>query len=710
MRLACPGQFPYLPAMPDSSAVLPAPFSQGWHSSTCPHDCPSVCALEVELLAEGRIGKVRGARANDYTAGVVCAKVARYAERQHHPDRLSQPLRRIGPKGGGLAAFAPISWDEALDETAERLKAASAKYGPETVWPYFYAGTMGLVQRDGIERLRHTMGYSRQYSTFCITLPDAGWKAGAGVKRGVDAREIADSDFVVVWGGNPVSTQVNVMTHIARARKERGAKLVVVDAYMTGTAQQADLALIVRPGTDAALALGVMHVLFAEGFADRAYMAKYTKGAAELEAHVAAKTPEWAAAICGVPADTIREFARLFGRTKRSYMRMGYGFARHRNGASSMHAASSLAAVTGAWAHRGGGAMYGQSGLYKLDKTMIEGLDRLDPNVRILDQSRIGAVLTGDPADLGSGPPVTALFVQNTNPMNVAPDLAKVRAGFGRDDLFVCVHEQFLTDTARQADIVLPATTFLEHDDLYTASGHTYLQVARKIVEPYAQCQPNHWVLQQLAKRLGAVHPGFEMSEWELVDWTLKASGHPGAVEIHAKRWHDCAPSFETGHFLDGFGHEDGKWHFTADWAAIGPEWSGMPSLPDQMGFDAPTAEKPFRLVAAPARSFLNSTFTETPGSQAREGAPAALIHPDDLAELGLADGAQVRLGNARANVRVAAKAFDGLVRGTVVVESIWPNGAYAEGLGINALTAADPGFPAGGAVFHDTAIWVRPA
>jgi len=691
--------------MPDSSAVLPT-----WHASTCPHDCPSVCALEVELLAEGRIGKVRGARDNDYTAGVVCAKVARYAERQHHPDRLGTPLRRIGPKGCDKSGFAPVSWDEALDETAGRLEQAAAKYGRETVWPYFYAGTMGLVQRDGIERLRHVMGYSRQDSTFCITLPDAGWKAGAGAKRGVAAREMADSDLIVVWGGNPVSTQVNVMTHIARARKTRGAKLVVVDAYRTGTAEQADMALIVRPGTDAALALGVMHVLFAEGFADRAYMAKYAKGAGELEAHVAAKTPEWAEAICGVPAATIRDFARLFGATKRTYMRMGYGFARHRNGASSMHAASSLAAITGAWAHPGGGAMYGQSGLYKLDKTLIEGLDRVDPKTRIFDQSRIGAVLAGDKRDLQGGPPVTALFVQNTNPMNVAPDLARVRDGFARDDLFVCVHEQFLTDTARMADIVLPATTFLEHDDLYQASGHTYLQVAKKIVEPYAQCQSNHWVLQQLAKRLGASHPGFEMSAWDIVDWTLKASGHPSADEIHAKRWHDCAPSFETGHFLDGFAHSDGRWHFTADWAAIGPAWKDMPSLPDQMGFDAPTQDRPFRLVAAPARSYLNSTFTETPGSQAREGAPAALIHPDDLSGLGLADGADVRLGNARASLRIKAKAFDGVVRGTVVVESIWPNGAFAEGLGINALTSADPGFPAGGAVFHDTAIWVRPA
>ncbi|MBL8807829.1 MAG: molybdopterin oxidoreductase family protein [Rhodospirillales bacterium] len=692
--------------MPDSSAVLP-----DWRASACPHDCPSTCSLEVERLDAHRIGKVRGARDNDYTAGVICAKVARYAERQHHPARLSRPLRRVGPKGCGADGFVPIGWDEALDEVAHRLKAAAARHGPQTVWPYFYAGTMGLVQRDGIERLRHAMGYSRQYSTFCVTLADAGWAAGAGAKRGADARTIADSDLVVVWGGNPVSTQVNVMTHVARARKTRGAKFVVVDPYRTPTAEQADLHLMLRPGTDAALAVAVMHVLFAEGYADRDYIAKYTAGADELEAHVAARTPEWAEAICGVPAATIREFARLFGRTKRTFVRLGYGFSRHRNGASSMHAAASLAAITGAWQHKGGGALYGQSAIYRLDKTMIEGLDRVDPKIRRLDQSRIGAVLTGDPQDLAGGPPVTAMFIQNTNPMNVAPNLGRVREGFAREDLFVCVHEQFLTDTARMADIVLPATTFLEHADMYYASGSTYLQVTKKVVEPYAECRSNHTVHRELARRLGASHPGFDMSEWELIDWTLKASGYPSADEVHAGRWYDKAASFETTNFLDGFAHADRRWHFKADWERIGPGWKAMPALPDQMtNYDAATKDRPFRLVAAPARSYLNSTFTETPGSQAREGRPAAMIHPADLAEIGAEDGSRVRLGNERGSLVLAAKAFNGVLRGTVVVESIWPNDAFEEGLGINVLTSDDPGFPAGGGVFHDTSVWVRKA
>lgn len=679
--------------------------------SACPHDCPSTCALEVERLDSHRIGKVRGAADNSYTAGVVCAKVSRYAERQHHPDRLARPLRRVGPKGEGIGAFEPISWDDALDEVAEAFIRETQRHGPEAVWPYFYAGTMGLVQRDGIERLRHVMRYSRQHQTICVSLADAGWFAGVGVRRGVDSREMAESDLIVVWGGNPVSTQVNAMTHISRARKSRGAKLVVVDPYRTGTAAVADLHLLLRPGTDGALVCGMLHVLFKEGLVDRAYMARYTDVPDELEAHVATRTPDWAAEITGLDPQEIVEFARLYGRTRRSFIRVGYGFSRSRNGAANLHAVSCLPAVTGAWQYRGGGALYSNGGLYPLDKTLIEGLDVKDRSVRALDQCRIGPILLGDRRDLGDGPPVTAMLIQNTNPMVVCPDTTKVRAGFARDDLFVCVHEQFMTDTAAMADIVLPATTFLEHDDVYIASGHTHIQVARKVVEPFAEARSNHAVLCGLAERLGADHPGFRMSEWELIDAMLAASGLPSAAEIHAARWYDCALDFETAHFLNGFGHPDGRFRFKPDWAAVGRDHERMPPLPDFAPIiDAADAEHPFRLVAAPARQFLNTSFTETPSSRAREGRPTVLVHPEDCARLGITEGSRVRLGNRLASVVLHARPFDGLQPGVLVVESIWPNGAFEEGLGINALVSADPGPPKGGGVFHDTAVWMRPA
>ena len=679
--------------------------------SVCPHDCPSTCALEVERLDAHTIGRVYGSRRNDYTAGVVCAKVARYAERVHHPDRLGVPLRRTGEKGVGRAAFEPIGWDDALDQVAEAFLSVAARDGAEAVWPYFYAGTMGLVQRDGIDRLRHAMGYSRQYSTICVTLADTGWIAGVGAKRGVDAREIADADLIVVWGGNPVNTQVNLMSHIAKARKARGAKLVVIDPYRTGTAEQADTHLAVRPGTDGALACAVMHVLFRDGLADRAYMARYADVPDALEAHLAARTPAWAAAITGLGVEEIEAFAALYGTTKRTFIRVGYGFSRSRNGSAQVHAVTCLPTVSGAWQYRGGGALYGQATIYPLDRTLLHGWDVMDQGTRILDQSRIGPVLTGDARDLGDGPPVHALLVQNTNPMMVAPESVKVRAGFARDDLFVCVHEQFMTETAAMADIVLPATTFLEHDDFYTASGHTVFQVTRKVIEPHAECRSNHDVHCALAHRLGARHPGFEMTAWEIMDATLAASGLPDAATIHAAGGHDCAPSFETGHFLDGFAWPDGRFRFAADWAALGREAAGMPSLPDHYAaIEAADADHPFRLVTAPARNFLNSTFTETPGSRKREGAPAAMIHPEDCRALGLGDGDRVRIGNRHASVVVRTRPFDGLQPGVVVVESIWPNAAFEEGIGINALTSADPGRPKGGAVFHDTAVWLRAA
>ncbi len=679
--------------------------------SVCPHDCPSACALEVERTDGTRVGRVRGASTQTYTRGVVCAKVARYAERQHHPDRLSQPLRRIGDKGVGRTAFAPISWDDALDEVAEQLSRAAWHHGSETVWPYYYSGTMGIAQRDGINRLRHAMRYSREDLTICNALTDAGWLAAVGVKRGVDGREIAKSDLIVVWGGNPASTQINVMTHIAAARKERGAKLVVIDPYRTASAEAADVHLAPLPGTDGALACAVMHILFKEGLADRDYMERHTDDPAGLEAHLATRDPAWAAEITGLGEREIIDFSRLYGRTKRSYIRVGYGFSRSRNGSAQVFAVTCLPAVTGAWQYEGGGALQSNHGLVPLDRTLIEGLDVLDPATRILDQSRIGPVLTGDQRDLGDGPPVTALFIQNTNPMVVAPESRLVRQGFARDDLFICVHEQFMTETAAMADIVLPATTFLEHDDFYTAGAHTYLQLSRAILPPHAECRSNHDVICALAQRVGARHPGFELSPIELIDGTLRASGLPGVEDFPDDGWLDCCPPFETSHFLDGFGHADRKFHFRADWASVGRHHRRLPAFPDHVAVtDDGDPERPFRLVAAPSRSFLNTSFNNTPSSIAREGRPTALVHPAALAELGVADGDRVRIGNGRGSVVVHARAFNGLQRRVVIVEGVWPNHAFEEGIGINQLTSADPGFPRGGAVFHDTSVWLSPA
>jgi anaerobic selenocysteine-containing dehydrogenase len=529
---------------------------------------------------------------------------------------------------------------------------------------------------------------------------------------------MAKSDLVVIWGTNAVNTQVNVMTHAVRARKERGAKIAAVDIYMNGTMEQADLAVLVKPGTDAALACAVMHCLFRDGKADRDYLEKYTDAPRELEPHLRTRDPVWASAITGTPVATIEEFARLIGERKRAYFRLGFGFSRSRNGAANMHAASCIAAVTGAWTLEGGGAFHSNADIFRLDKTLIEGMDVGDPSVRMLDQSRVGAILTGDCEALQGGGPVMAMIVQGTNPVSVAPDQNKVKQGFARDDLFVCVHEQFMTETAKMADVVLPATMFTEHDDIYRGGGHQYLILGPKLVEPPGECRNNHEVVTALASRVGAEHPGFAMSPRELIDQMLQVSKRGTLAEIEANRWIDCQPPFRQSHFLDGFPWPNRKFRFKPDWNNVpfrSPCKSGpiaaMPALPDHwVAIEETDQRYPFRLATSPARGFLNSTFNETPTSLAQEKRPTVMMHPDDAREAGIGDGDLVALGSTRGEVRLHARLFAGVRRGVLIAESIWPNSAYADGCGINTLTGADPIAPYGGAAFHDNKVWIKKA
>ncbi|WP_152045591.1 molybdopterin oxidoreductase family protein [Aureimonas psammosilenae] len=689
--------------------------------SACPHDCPSTCALDVEILGPNTVGRLRGAKDNSYTAGVICAKVARYAERIHSPNRLLQPLQRVGAKGSG--EWREIGWDDALDLVAEKFVAAEQRHGAESVWPYFYAGTMGLVQRDGINRLRHAKRYSNQFDTICTNMAWTGWFVGTGRLTGVDPREMAASDCVVIWGTNAVATQVNVMTHAVEARRKRGAVIVAIDIYDNATMAQADLALKLRPGTDGALAAALMHVAFRDGTADRAYMARYTDDPAGLEAHLGSRTPEWAAAITGLSVGQIEEFAGLIGRTPRTFFRLGYGFTRQRNGAPAMHAALSVPAVYGHWQHEGGGAFHTNSDIFGLDKSLIMGTAMRDPSVRFLDQSRIGKVLTGDREALSDGPPVTAMIVQNTNPANVAPEQRLVRQGFLRDDLFTCVHEQFMTDTAKLADLVVPATMFLEHDDIYRGGGQNHITLGPKLVDAPEGVRSNHFVVEELAKRLGvADRPGFGLSERDLVDDMLRRSNRGTLESIEEGRWIDCQPEFERAHYLDGFGWADKRFRFRPDWngAALGPNTppnslgpqgpvAGLPEWPDHAALnEVEDAEHPFKLATSPARQFLNSTFSETAGSRSRERRPELMVHPDDASRLHLADETVVTIGNHRGEVRLHAKVTDSVRSGVVIHEGLWGNSDFLDGEGINTLVGSDPVAPCGGAAFHDTKVWVR--
>ena len=686
--------------------------------SACPHDCPSTCALEVEITNDTIIGRVRGSKTNTYTDGVICAKVARYAERIHHRDRLLKPLRRNGSKGDGH--WQELSWENALDEIAENFLKAEAKLGSETVWPYFYAGTMGLLQRDSIERLRHAKKYSGYFSSICVNPAWSGYAAGTGAIKGPDPREMALSDCVVIWGTNPVSTQINVMTHATKARKQRGAKIVAIDIYNNETMKQADLALCLKPGTDGALACAVMHILFRDNYADHEYLNQYADHPKELETHLRSRTPQWASAITGLGVAEIEEFAKLVGQTKRTYFRLGYGFTRSHNGAVNMHAASCIATVTGAWQVEGGGAFHGNGEIYHFDKSQVEGTALRDPSIRYLEQTRIGAVLCGDEDALHGGPPVTAMLVQNTNPASVAPNQSRVLAGLAREDLYLAVHEQFMTDTASLADIVLPATMFMEHDDLYRGGGHQFVILGPKLIDGPEHCRSNFFVIEELAKRLGVGDlPGFGLGERQSVDLLIKSSNYGSFDQLKENKWHDCQPSFEDSHYVNGFSWPDGKFRLKADWhnvpwgrppehLGLQGELSGAPTFPDHWdNTEKATGQYPLRLTTSPSRSFLNTTFNETETSIDREGRSTVMIHPVDAENFGIEEGDFVQLSNQRGAVSLHAKVVESAKPGVVVAEGIWPNTAHSDGKGINTLTSDKQIAPHGGAAFHDCHVMI---
>jgi anaerobic selenocysteine-containing dehydrogenase len=376
-----------------------------------------------------------------------------------------------------------------------------------------------------------------------------------------------------------------------------------------------------------------------------------------------------------------------------------------------MHAVSCLAALTGAWTQPGGGGFFYALDGWGLDTRLAWGSDLVRPDVRVLDQSRIGAVLNGEPEALCGGPPVMAMLIQNANSAEVAPDSHAVRRGLARDDLFLAVHEQFLTPTARFADVVLPATTFLEQDDMMMGLGHTALTIAPQVIAPVGDARSNHAVVCGLAARLGADHPAFGMSAAEILDATLLASGHPGWPAAATAGFLPAGNEIAAGEAFTGFPQPDGRFRFRPDWPALGPYGAEMPALPSywqKLEWAGP--ETPFRLITPPARHFLNTSFTETPGSREREGVPKLRVHPADADRLGIADGARVQIGNARGALTLVAMRFDGVLPGVLAVEGISPSADFPEGIGVNALVGADPVAPAGGVAFHDIAVWLRPA
>ncbi len=675
-------------------------------TSACPHDCPSTCVLDIEHDNKN-IYKVRGNKDNSYTKGVICSKVSRYNERTHNKKRLLVPMKRIGVKGKGK--FVETSWNEALEIITSNLLKINNHYGPESIWPYFYAGTMGLIQRDGINRFRHEFNFSGQYSTICNTLPEAGWMAGVGALMGPDPREVIKSKIIIVWGGNPASTQVNFIKHVQSARKNNNAYLIVVDPYLTKTAKLADFHIKLRPGTDGALACGIMKYLFENNLVDYAFMKKFSKGYKELEQHLKKKKKSWATDISGVPKEQIIKISNLISKTKKVFFRLGYGFARQRNGSFNMHAVTCIPSVLGCWHEVGGGAFYNNGGIYNINKSLIEGLDYKKSSIRELDQSRIGPILNGDITALKNSTQIKALFIQNTNPLVVAPETKVVRKGFSRDDLFTCVHEQFMTETAKYADILLPATSFVEHNDIYIAGGHQHLTFGPKIIKNVGLSWSNHKLINTLSKKLGSKRKVFDYTEEKIIDKTLQLSGLGDLKTLREKKYLDLQPNFNSSHFVDGFGHYDKKFHFTPKWKVNDTKFNNSYKLPDHYNLIEQTSKKhPFKLITAPAHNFLNSSFTETATSKKIENKPKIKMHPNDMKKLNIVDNEIVKIGNERANLKIHVEKFLGILKGITVVEGIWPNEYYIDNCGINSLVGSDRPEPNGGAVFHDVAIWIK--
>ncbi len=679
--------------------------------AACPHDCPDTCAMLVTVEG-GRAVAVAGDPAHPFTRGTLCTKVSNYHDRTHSPDRIKTPLRRVGAKGEGR--FVPVSWDAALDEIAEKFRAlAASAEGPETILPYSYCGTMGLVQSESMDRrFFNRLGASLLDRTICATAGSEAMLATNGAKLGTNPERFADARLILLWGTNTISSNVHLWPFILEAKK-RGARVVAIDPRRTRTADQCDEHVAVLPGTDAALALGLMHVIFAEGLEDKDYLERHTIGAEELRTHVAAYTPARVAEICGVEAETVVRLAREYAGVRPAVIRLNYGLQRHAGGGMAVRAVMCLPAVVGAWRDPAGGALLSTSGAFPLDYDALERPDLLPtPRPRTVNMSVLGDALTKT-----DDPPVRAIYVYNSNPAAVAPEQARVLAGFRREDLFTVVHEQFMTDTCDYADIVLPATTQLEHFDLHKAYGHFYLTVNEPAIAPLHESKANTEVFRLLAARLGFDEACFGDSDEEIARQALDVQ-HPAlegvTLELLRERgWlkmnlpDDYAPFAEGG-----FTTPSGKCELFSEKLVA----QGLPGVPEfipprESKASAPglAAKYPLALLTPAAHAFLNSSFANLPKQLRQERAPFVEINPLDAAARGIRDGERVRAFNGRGSCELRAVVTTRAREGVVVSPSVWWNKLSPGRVGVNQLTSQGLTDMGGGATFYDALVEIEP-
>jgi anaerobic selenocysteine-containing dehydrogenase len=658
--------------------------------AACPHDCPDTCAMEVtvEERAGTRVAiKVAGSAAHPNTAGVLCTKVSRYLERTYHPQRVLTPLRRVGRKGEGR--FAPVSWDEALTDIAARLRAIAA-VDPQRIVPYSYAGTMGLVQGESMaQRFLHKLGASLLDRTICATAGGDGLNYTLGTRAGTDPEQFENSRLIIFWGCNAIASNLHLWTR-AQEAKRRGARLVAIDPYRSLTAEKCHQHIALLPGTDGALALGLMHVLIRENWLDRDYIERHTLGFEALAERAAQFDPARVAALCGITAVEVEQLAHDYWHTRPAAIRLNYGMQRAAGGGNATRAIACLPALAGHWRDPAGGLLLSTSGLFDVDTDALARPDLLaGRRPRTINMSTIGRDL------LHAQPPIDALIVYNSNPVAVAPQSREVAAGFARDDLFTVVLEHFITDTADHADYVLPATTQLEHLDVVKPYGHHDIVANNPAIDPVGEALPNTEIFRRLAARMGFDDPCFADSDAQIASVAFRRRGACASYdwEIASRRgWQRLDLPARFAPFAQGgFPTPSGRCEFysqrLADQGldplpAYVPPHEGPVSRPD-------LAQRfPLAMISPPARNFLNSTFVNVDSLRATEGEPRLEIHPQDAATRGIADGQQVRVFNDRGALRLRARVTDRARPGVVVALSIWWKKLAADGCNANELTS----------------------
>ena len=645
-------------------------------------------------VENGKAIAIRGDPAHPSTHGTLCTKVARYIDRTYSPDRVLYPMRRIGRKGEGR--FARITWDDALDEIAARFAAiATSPEGPQAIVPYSYAGTMGLLQNASMDRrFFHRLGASLLDRTICAAAGKAGWTAVIGASVGMDVEQYDQSRLIVIWGSNAVTSNLHFWSR-AQEAKRRGARLVAIDPYRSATAEKCHEHIALMPGTDAALAFALMHVLIAEDLLDHDYIDRYTVGFAALAARAAEWTPERTAATCGIPVEQVLRLARDYGTLEPAAIRLNYGMQRVHGGGNAVRAVACLPALVGAWRNPAGGALLSSSGTYPVDTFTLERPDLIRGTPRTINMSTIGDALLG-----AVDPPIRAIYVYNSNPLAVAPHSSRVSAGFAREDLFCVVHEIFQTDTADYADILLPATTQLEQTDIHASYGHLYALANNPAIAPLGEALPNTEVFRRLAARMGFTEPCFQDSDEDMARQAYR-SDHPRAQGIEwddLKRdgWRRLNLPTAYAPFAHGdFPTPSGKCEFWSEkLRAKGEDPLPAVVLPrESAATNEPLAARyPLAFISPPARNFLNSSFANLPLFLAEEKTPRLMVHPHDALMRGIGDGDPVRIFNDRGGFTATARVTDRARPGVVVAPSIWwrklaPGGENANAVTSQALT-----------------------